>query len=124
MLVDLDPQRLDEGAGQRLAAEVEPMMEADKGIEPGAVQRQHRLGVQQRIAEREHRIHRIPRRPVVAATEFQPVGQQVGEALEVGRRTGTFQPAQRRSRVLLINGRDAGCQPLGNGTGVLVKKSW
>jgi hypothetical protein len=76
------------------------------------------------VAEREHRVHRIPRRPAVAATEFEGVGQQVGEALEVGCRTGPLQRAQRGGRVLLINGPDAGRQPLGNGTGVLVKKSW
>jgi hypothetical protein len=91
VLIDLDAQRLDEVAGQRLAAEVERMIETDEGIEPGAVQRQHRLGVQQRVAEREHRVHRIARRPAVAATETSG-----GRA--AGRRSPRSRPPRRRLR--------------------------
>ena len=73
VLIDLDPQRLNQVASQRLASKIQCMVETDERIKPGPIQRQNRFRVQKGVGERQHCIHRISWGPAVAAGEGEAV---------------------------------------------------
>jgi hypothetical protein len=89
---------LDEVAGERLAPEIDVVEEPHERVQPRRVHLQHRLGVQQRVAQRKHGVDRIARWPAIAPHEAERGCKQRPEAGEVRLRRSALAPAQGSQR--------------------------